>query len=174
MTTTISQAIKSKQTELVSRPEGNPGKTNFTANTVKLSPIVDGEILVRNQWMSVDGYGRLGGIGTHLESVARHHVVCVGGVRRDWFDGRSNPQSERLQGRGQWAENLRRFSGYATRRASTLSPTTRQPTTFPMNSASSRRKAVPITLHGMHWTTKVASSTWRQVVSSTSPEPEQK
>jgi len=55
MTTTISQAIKSKQTELVSRPEGNPGKTNFTANTVKLSPIVDGEILVRNQWMSVDG-----------------------------------------------------------------------------------------------------------------------
>lgn len=58
MTTTISQAIKSKQIELVSRPEGKPGKSNFTANTVVLSPIADGEILVRNQWMSVDPYMR--------------------------------------------------------------------------------------------------------------------
>ncbi|MEJ7595570.1 MAG: hypothetical protein WKF77_28990 [Planctomycetaceae bacterium] len=58
MTTTISQAIKSKQIELVSRPEGKPSKSNFTANTVELSPIADGEILVRNQWMSVDPYMR--------------------------------------------------------------------------------------------------------------------
>lgn len=58
MTSPTSKSIRSKQVELVSRPEGKPNVGNFTVNTVELSPIADGEILVRNQWMSVDPYMR--------------------------------------------------------------------------------------------------------------------
>lgn len=58
MTAHTSQSLKSKQVELVSRPNGKPTADNFTINTVELSPIAEGEILVRNQWMSVDPYMR--------------------------------------------------------------------------------------------------------------------
>lgn len=58
MTTPATQTIKSMQVELASRPEGEPSEGNFAVNTVEISPIVDGEILVRNQWMSVDPYMR--------------------------------------------------------------------------------------------------------------------
>ncbi len=58
MSTKTSQALQSQQIELSSRPDGVPTKDNFSLVTVKLSPIRDGEILVRNQWMSVDPYMR--------------------------------------------------------------------------------------------------------------------
>lgn len=52
------QAVKSRQVVLASRPIGVPSHDNFSCNTIELSPIDDGEILVRNQWMSVDPYMR--------------------------------------------------------------------------------------------------------------------
>ncbi|SMP59636.1 hypothetical protein SAMN06265222_106252 [Neorhodopirellula lusitana] len=58
MTTETHQAVQSQQIELVSRPEGLPTQDNFQSNTVEIAPIADGEILVRNQWMSVDPYMR--------------------------------------------------------------------------------------------------------------------
>jgi NADPH-dependent curcumin reductase CurA len=51
-------AIKSKQIVLASRPEGVPQKDNFRETTTELSPITDGEFLVKNEWMSVDPYMR--------------------------------------------------------------------------------------------------------------------
>jgi NADPH-dependent curcumin reductase CurA len=51
-------AIKSKQIVLASRPEGVPQKDNFRETTIELSPITDGEFLVKNEWMSVDPYMR--------------------------------------------------------------------------------------------------------------------
>ncbi|EMI46822.1 NADP-dependent oxidoreductase [Rhodopirellula sp. SWK7] len=58
MSTQTHQAVKSKQIELASRPDGMPTKSNFELSEVTISPIADGEFLVRNQWMSVDPYMR--------------------------------------------------------------------------------------------------------------------
>lgn len=58
MTTSTDNATKSLQIELASRPEGKPDASNFRSRTVELSPIEDGEFLVKNHWMSVDPYMR--------------------------------------------------------------------------------------------------------------------
>lgn len=58
MSTQISNLTRSRQVELASRPEGKPCTSNFKQTTVDISPIIDGEFLVRNEWMSVDPYMR--------------------------------------------------------------------------------------------------------------------
>jgi NADPH-dependent curcumin reductase CurA len=58
MSTHTSQSVKSKQIELASRPEGEPSDSNFRQTTVEIPPILDGEFLVKNEWMSVDPYMR--------------------------------------------------------------------------------------------------------------------
>jgi len=58
MTSKTTQATKSQQIELASRPNGVPTVSNFKTNTVELAEIKNGEILVRNRWMSVDPYMR--------------------------------------------------------------------------------------------------------------------
>ncbi|MFY8201574.1 MAG: NADP-dependent oxidoreductase [Pirellula staleyi] len=58
MTTRASQATKSQQIVLASRPEGIPKPSNFRMSTAKITPIADGEFLVNNKWMSVDLYMR--------------------------------------------------------------------------------------------------------------------
>ncbi len=58
MSTHTSQATRSKQIELASRPNGKPSPDNFKLTTVELAPIREGEFLVQNQWMSVDPYMR--------------------------------------------------------------------------------------------------------------------
>lgn len=58
MSSSTATTITSKQVELKSRPDGTPSEDNFSVKTVELSPIAAGEILVRNQWMSVDPYMR--------------------------------------------------------------------------------------------------------------------
>src|SRR5688572_11215396 len=58
MPTTTSQAVQSKQIVLASRPSGVPTSSNFKLTTAELSPINEGEFLVKNHWMSVDPYMR--------------------------------------------------------------------------------------------------------------------
>ena len=58
MATQNTQSTKSRQIELLSRPDGVPQESNFKQTTVELSPISDGEFLVENEWMSVDPYMR--------------------------------------------------------------------------------------------------------------------
>ena len=58
MTTPTANAIESQQIELASRPDGKPERSNFQMRTVELSPIEDGQFLVKNHWMSVDPYMR--------------------------------------------------------------------------------------------------------------------
>lgn len=58
MSTATSKAVQSKQIELVSRPDGMPQPSNFELRKAEVGPIQDGEILVKNQWMSVDPYMR--------------------------------------------------------------------------------------------------------------------
>lgn len=56
--TQASQATKSRQVVLASRPEGVPTPSNFSIESIELSPIEEGEFLVKNEWMSVDPYMR--------------------------------------------------------------------------------------------------------------------
>src|ERR1035437_2964724 len=50
--------LTSHEVRLASRPEGIPAATNFTLMRTELEPLQDGEVLVRNLFMSVDPYMR--------------------------------------------------------------------------------------------------------------------
>jgi NADPH-dependent curcumin reductase CurA len=50
--------INSREIQLVSRPNGMPTADNFAIATTKLEPLQDGQVLVRNLYMSVDPYMR--------------------------------------------------------------------------------------------------------------------
>lgn len=58
MSTDTTTRITTRQIELKSRPDGLPTKADFQLGEETLSPIADGEILVQNEWMSVDPYMR--------------------------------------------------------------------------------------------------------------------
>jgi len=58
MTTQTRQRLKSRQIALASYPDGMPTEKNFSLTTGEISPIDEGEFLVRNHWMSVDPYMR--------------------------------------------------------------------------------------------------------------------
>lgn len=51
-------SIKSKEIQLISRPVGMPTAANFTLATTELPPLNEGEVLVRNLFISVDPYMR--------------------------------------------------------------------------------------------------------------------
>ena len=53
MSRTLSHEIR-----LASRPSGFPTKANFSLAQVHLEPPQDGQVLVRNRYMSVDPYMR--------------------------------------------------------------------------------------------------------------------
>lgn len=50
--------IMSREIQLVSRPNGMPTAANFAISQTKLEPLQDGQVLVRNLYMSVDPYMR--------------------------------------------------------------------------------------------------------------------
>ena len=50
--------ITSREIRLASRPKGHPTAANFTLAQVELEPLQDGQVLVRNLYMSVDPYMR--------------------------------------------------------------------------------------------------------------------
>lgn len=51
-------STRSKEVRLASRPVGMPTAANFTVVTAEVPPLNDGEVLVRNLFMSVDPYMR--------------------------------------------------------------------------------------------------------------------
>lgn len=50
--------ITSREIRLASRPKGQPTAANFTLAQVELEPLQEGQVLVRNLYMSVDPYMR--------------------------------------------------------------------------------------------------------------------
>jgi NADPH-dependent curcumin reductase CurA len=48
----------SREIRLISRPKGIPTAANFTLGRIELAPPQDGQVLVRNRYMSVDPYMR--------------------------------------------------------------------------------------------------------------------
>ncbi|MEG3899748.1 NADP-dependent oxidoreductase, partial [Microcoleus sp. SVA1_B6] len=50
--------IMSREIHLVSRPNGIPTAANFTIAQTEIKPLQDGQVLVRNLYLSVDPYMR--------------------------------------------------------------------------------------------------------------------
>ncbi|MBL4854423.1 MAG: NADP-dependent oxidoreductase [Robiginitomaculum sp.] len=62
-------SLKTNNICLTAYPKGLPTPEHFEMTTTDVSPAGDGEITVRNHWMSVDPYmrGRMSGIKTYIE-----------------------------------------------------------------------------------------------------------
>ena len=54
----IMSKTTSREIRLISRPKGIPTAANFTLARIELAPPQDGQVLVRNRYMSVDPYMR--------------------------------------------------------------------------------------------------------------------
>ncbi|WP_144943051.1 NADP-dependent oxidoreductase [Kocuria salsicia] len=74
----------STQIQLVSRPEGWPGHENFRTVTVDLPELQDGEVRVRNEFMSVDPYmrGRMRDEKSYIPPFALNETMTGGAVGR--------------------------------------------------------------------------------------------
>jgi NADPH-dependent curcumin reductase CurA len=60
--------ITSREWRLIARPAGEPKASDFTLATVELADLGPGQILVRNDWMSVDPYmrGRMNDVPSYI------------------------------------------------------------------------------------------------------------
>ena len=72
----------SREIRLVSRPRGLPNAAHFTTTDVELPPLQDGEVLVRNLFMSVDPYmrGRMNEGPSYVTPFALNAVLEGGAI----------------------------------------------------------------------------------------------
>jgi NADPH-dependent curcumin reductase CurA len=99
--------LQNREILLKSRPKGKPSAENFEMTTSEMSPLSDGEFLVRNEWMSVDPYmrGRMKEGDSYVEPFAIGEPMeggCVGKVvesRSDHFS-----EGETVLGNLGWRE----------------------------------------------------------------------
>jgi NADPH-dependent curcumin reductase CurA len=70
--TSIATTLTSREIRLAARPTGMPGPQHFVLAERELAPPGDGQILVRNTWMSVDPYmrGRMDSLETYIPPFA--------------------------------------------------------------------------------------------------------
>lgn len=54
----MTERVESREVHLVARPEGEPVQANFSVKSVAVRMPSEGELLVRNMWISVDPYMR--------------------------------------------------------------------------------------------------------------------
>lgn len=71
-----------KQVHLISRPSGMPSHENFAMVEVELNPPGDGEVLVKNLYMSVDPYmrGRMRADAVYAQAYGLNEVMYGGAV----------------------------------------------------------------------------------------------
>ncbi len=64
----MADVLQSREIRLASRPRGWPTADNFTLATVSVAPPQDGQVLVRNRYMSVDPYmrGRMNDVKSYV------------------------------------------------------------------------------------------------------------
>ena len=74
----------STQIQLVSRPEGWPEHENFRTVTVDLPELEDGQVRVRNEFMSVDPYmrGRMRDEKSYIPPFALNETMTGGAIGR--------------------------------------------------------------------------------------------
>lgn len=72
----------SREIRLVARPVGEPGPESFGTATVDVPPPAEGQVLVRNTWMSVDPYmrGRMDDVPSYIPPFALGAALEGGAV----------------------------------------------------------------------------------------------
>jgi NADPH-dependent curcumin reductase len=70
--------MKNNQLLLVSRPMGSPKENNFAVQSAKINPLSSGEVLIKNQYLSIDPAMR----GWMTEGKSYINPVQIGGVMR--------------------------------------------------------------------------------------------
>jgi hypothetical protein len=75
-------SITSREVQLVSRPKGMPVAENFALATTTLPPLEEGQVLVRNLYMSVDPYmrGRMNDVKSYVPPFALGKALEGGAV----------------------------------------------------------------------------------------------
>jgi NADPH-dependent curcumin reductase CurA len=63
---------RSREVRLAARPTGEPKRSDFELAEVELADPVPGQLLVRNEWMSVDPYmrGRMNDVESYVPPFA--------------------------------------------------------------------------------------------------------
>ncbi len=101
--------LVNKQYLLASRPTGEPSVDNFRLVETPIPALVDGQVLVRNHYLSLDPYmrGRMNEGRSYAEPQPLHQVM-VGGTVGEVVDSRS-PQfqvGDQVVGMGGWQQYL--------------------------------------------------------------------
>ena len=75
-------SLRSREIRLAARPRGLPGMDDFELAEVELPDPVDGEILVRNAFVSVDPYmrGRMNDVRSYVPPFALGEPLTGGAV----------------------------------------------------------------------------------------------
>jgi NADPH-dependent curcumin reductase len=98
---------QNNQIHLVSRPIGEPSVANFQLVSSQTAPLSDGEILVRNHFLSLDPYmrGRMND-GKNYAQPQALNAVMIGGTVGEVVESRNAKFSvgDRLVGMGGWQE----------------------------------------------------------------------
>ncbi|MCU8094246.1 hypothetical protein L5M18_22330 [Shewanella sp. SM20] len=73
---------ETREIHLASRPEGMPTAQNFTLVNKALAPLADGQVLIKNLWMSVDPYmlGRMVDRKSYVPPFALNQVLEGGAI----------------------------------------------------------------------------------------------
>ncbi len=100
-------SLVNKQFVLASRPDGEPSVDNFKLVETPLPALVDGQVLVRNHYLSLDPYmrGRMSA-GKSYASPQPLHAVMLGGTAGEVVDSRSAHfrVGDTVVGMGGWQE----------------------------------------------------------------------
>ena len=99
-----------RQIHLVSRPQGEPSTDNFRLVEVPLTDLADGEVLVRNHYLSLDPYmlGRMNDSKSYAQPQPLNEVM-IGGTVGEVVESR-NPHfqvGDRVVGMGGWQTHQR-------------------------------------------------------------------
>lgn len=82
--------MKSRCIVLARRPKGQPSVDDFRLETVELPPLGDGQVLVRNQWLSLDPYmrGRMSDAPSYAEPQPLNETM-IGGTTGEVVESRN-------------------------------------------------------------------------------------
>ena len=99
-----------RQIHLVSRPQGEPTVDNFALVETPIAPLAEGEVLVRNHFLSLDPYmrGRMNDSKSYAQPQPLNEVM-IGGTVGEVVESRNDhfKVGEKVVGMGGWQEYQR-------------------------------------------------------------------
>ncbi|NDY89968.1 NADP-dependent oxidoreductase [Ideonella livida] len=103
-------SITNRQIHLVSRPQGEPRTDNFALVETPVAPLAEGEVLVRNHYLSLDPYmrGRMNDSKSYAQPQPLNEVM-IGGTVGEVVESRNEhfKAGDQVVGMGGWQEYQR-------------------------------------------------------------------